>query len=683
VIRGSAIVLLAAVALAVPRVTASGADFVAATANPANSFAAAADFNTVAVSMTDPGTPLHGQVTLAGSAASERGIAAVTFQAQLGAGAWTDACTATVAPYSCSWDTTTVADGSYALRAVATDAAGYARTSAVRSGRVVANTGPAVTLDDPGAYLQGTRTISATATDAGAGVAGLTLYWRRGGTTAWTTLCTGASSPRSCAFDSTTTADGDIELRAGAVDTVGNARFTPTLTRTVDNTAPAVATTDPGTLRGQAAIGATASDGAGTGVSSVTVQYRASGATAWTDVCTDTSAPYSCTLDTAALPDGLYDVRSTAVDGTGLAGTATVLTRRVDNAAPGISTLTDPGTMTGTVTLSGTAADAGSGVASWTVQYRPAGGGAWTDACADTAAPWASCSWNTSAVADGLYDLRAVAADAAGNTTASAVLTTRRVDNAGPAVTLADPGAYLRGAVTLTATATDPVGVASVVFQRKPTGGSTWTTICTTATAPYSCAWTTTGVADGVYDLRAQATDALGHVSAATVSGRTVDNTAPLPADVQAGNGGSTAGRIEAGDWLRFSWTETVSPASIKAGWDGTSTAISIKVIDGNKKDVLEVDDAAGNVQLNVAASAADLALNGDYVSATTVFDGTMVQSGAAITITVGARRSGAVKTATAATMTWKVHPATTDLAGNPIVAAASVTESGAADVDF
>jgi Bacterial Ig domain len=682
VIRGAAIVLLAAVALAVPRVAASGADFAAATANPANSFATAADFNTVAVSMTDPGTPLHGQVTLTGTAASERGIAAVRFQVQLGAGPWTDACTAAGAPYSCSWDSTSAADGTYAMRGVATDTAGYSRTSAIVSGRVVANSGPAVTLADPGPYLQGTKTIGATATDTGAGVAGLTLYWRRAGATAWTTLCTGASSPLSCSLDSSTTADGDIELRAAAVDRVGNTRFTGALTRRVDNTAPTVTTTDPGTMRGQATIGATASDGAGTGVSSVTVQYRASGATTWTNVCTDSSAPYSCMLNTPALPDGLYDLRSTAVDGTGLAGTATVLTRRVDNAAPGTSTLTDPGTMTGTVTLSGTAADAGSGVASWTVQYRPTGGSTWTDACADTTAPWASCSWSTTAVADGLYDLRAVTADAAGNTTASAVLTGRRVDNAGPAVTLADPGAYVRGTVTLTATATDPVGVASVVFQRKPTGGSTWTTICTTGTAPYSCAWSTTGVADGVYDLRAQATDTLGHVSTAIVGGRTVDNTAPAPDDVQAGNGGSTAGRIEAGDWLRFTWTETVSPASVLAGWDGTSTAISVKVIDANKKDTLEVDDAAGTTQLNIAASATDLALNGDYVSATTVFDATMAQSGATITITIGTRRSGAVKTASAAAMSWKVSAATTDLAGNPIVVT-SVTESGATDVDF
>jgi hypothetical protein len=33
--------------------------------------------------------------------------------------------------------------------------------------------------------------------------------------------------------------------------------------------------------------------------------------------------------------------------------------------------------------------------------------------------------------------------------------------------------------------------------------------------------------------------------------------------------------------------------------------------------------------------------------------------------------------------MSWKVSNATTDLAGNAIVAGASVTESGAVDTDF
>src|SRR5205823_8298617 len=60
----------------------------------------------------------------------------------------------------------------------------------------------------------------------------------------------------------------------------------------------------------------------------------------------------------------------------------------------------------------------GSGIGSVTYQYRATGGTSWSNACVATASPW-SCSWNTatSATPDGQYDLQAIAADKAGNTT--------------------------------------------------------------------------------------------------------------------------------------------------------------------------------------------------------------------------------------------------------------------------
>ena len=84
--------------------------------------------------------------------------------------------------------------------------------------------------------------------------------------------------------------------------------------------------------------------------------------------------------------------------------------------------------------------------------------------------------------------------------------------------------------VTLNATGTDTggSGVLNVAIQRAPTGTSTWTTICTDATSPYSCSWNTTGVGDGGYDLRAVTTDNAGNATNSTiVSNRVVDNTAP------------------------------------------------------------------------------------------------------------------------------------------------------------
>src|SRR3954469_23523901 len=86
--------------------SASGADFTASSYSTA-SITTAADFNTVTVSVTDPGTPLTGAVSLAATASSQRGITSVKLQyAATGTTDWVDVCTATVAPYSCPLDTT-------------------------------------------------------------------------------------------------------------------------------------------------------------------------------------------------------------------------------------------------------------------------------------------------------------------------------------------------------------------------------------------------------------------------------------------------------------------------------------------------------------------------------------------------------------------------------------------------
>ena len=83
------------------------------------------------------------------------------------------------------------------------------------------------------------------------------------------------------------------------------------------------------------------------------------------------------------------------------------------------------------------------------------------------------------------------------------------------------------GVVGLSANASDPsTGVQQVVFERSPAGASTWTTIGTDTSAPYAANWNTGAVADGLYDLRAVATDTLGHTTTDVVASRRVDNTA-------------------------------------------------------------------------------------------------------------------------------------------------------------
>jgi hypothetical protein len=637
----------------------SGADFVAASANPSTIIGAATDFNTVAVSLDDPGTPVQGTKTLTATASSERGMADVKFQrAPGGGGAWTTLGTA-------------VADGGYDLRALATDSAGYSRASTVAS-RTVDNLGPTVSLADPGAYLQGTAGLQMDASDT-IGLAASAIEYRAAGSGSWTTVCSDGPYPRTCPLNTTSLADGSYELRATATDTGGHTAVAAR-TRTVDNTAPATSLTDPGTpLRGAATLSASAGDGNGTGVASVAIQYRTSSSGAWTTVCARSSGPYTCSLDTTTLADGLYDLRSVATDGTGLAGISTVIsTRRVDNTAP-TSALTSPGTpLRGTVAVSGTATDGGSGVASWALQYRLSSGGAWTTICTDASSPY-SCPWDTTGIADGLYDLHAVSADSAGNTTTSTAVTSRRVDNTAPAVTLTDPGSPKTGTFTLSATSTDAgSGVTSVVFQRRVTGTTTWTTLCTDNASPYTCSYDSTTQPDNAYDFQAVATDGAGNTASSLVGARLTNNTTPTPTDVNADNGTGTVGLAESGDTIEFDFNEPLQPASVMTGWNGSAgTAVTVRILDNGNTDTFEIWNAANTAQTRLTAGGDVVAKK--LVSANLTFNATIAQpSPGAYVITLGAVRSGSAASATLATsinLGWPAAAGFLDLAGTASVA--------------
>ena len=443
---------------------------------------------------------------------------------------------------------------------------------------------------------------------------------------------------------------------------------------------------DPGTpLRGNVTLSANAASDRG--IASVTFQVSAAGANGWGTVCTATAVPYSCTWSTTTVSDGLVDVRALGVDTAGYARSDAVASRRVDNTAP-TATIVNPGSpLRGSVTLSTGSSDSGSGLASVRYEYRVSPAGSWTTACTGTTTPF-SCSWNTTSVVDGSYDLRAVATDAAGNADASAAVTARSVDNTAPSgVTLVDPGSPLRGSVPLSGTALDAgSGIASMRFQYAPAGTTAWTDACVATSAPYSCSWATAGVADGLYDMRALATDVAGNTaSSATIANRRVDNTAPRATDVQGANGG-TGGKLDAGDTLTLSYSETMAPGTILAGWSGASTAVTVRVTNSSTKDLLAVWNATGTARVALTSSTQDLQLNNNWVTGNVTYNATMVQSGANVVVTIGAVVSGAGNVATGVTGTtaiaWAPSTAATDIAGNACSATAA-TESGAADRDF
>jgi RHS repeat-associated protein len=142
----------------------------------------------------------------------------------------------------------------------------------------------------------------------------------------------------------------------------------------------------------------------------------------------------------------------------------------------------------------------------------------------DTAAPWAA-SWSSTSVIAGAHSLTARATDDAGNVKTSAARSVTVDNSAAPAVALSAPasGASVKGTVTVSATASDDVGVSSVEFyvddQR----------IGSDSTAPFSAAWNTLDVVDPAYDgphvLLAKAYDAGGQVTTSTARTVTTTNT--------------------------------------------------------------------------------------------------------------------------------------------------------------
>jgi uncharacterized protein (TIGR03118 family) len=97
-------------------------------------------------------------------------------------------------------------------------------------------------------------------------------------------------------------------------------------------------------------------------------------------------------------------------------------------------------------------------------------------------------------------------------------------DTVAPKVTLANSPGTVSGTVALSATASDNVGVVSVKFLAG-------TALVGTATkTPFTVQWNTTTVANGAYQLTAEAADAAGNTTTSAPVAVTVSNTAAAPA---------------------------------------------------------------------------------------------------------------------------------------------------------
>ncbi len=191
--------------------------------------ATAPDIVAPTVALTAPTGTVSGTVAVTADAADNVGVAQVEFFAGT-----TSLGVDTTAPYSVNWDTTTAANGSVSLTAVAKDAFGNSTTSAAVA-VTVSNvppppdiTPPTVTLTAPAGTVSGTVAVTATAAD---NVAVTQVEFFAGATT----LGVDTTAPYAVNWNTTTVANGNVSLTAMARDAAANTTTSDPVVVTVSN----------------------------------------------------------------------------------------------------------------------------------------------------------------------------------------------------------------------------------------------------------------------------------------------------------------------------------------------------------------------------------------------------------------------------------------------------------------
>jgi len=182
------------------------------------------------VGITSPlnSASVSGVVTVSVNASDNVGVTKVEFYVN-GLLKGTD----TASPYAFSWDTTSLAAGTYTLMAKAYDAAGNVNQSSSTVNVVKDTIAPAVTMTSPAnnATLSGTVTVSSSASDN----VGVTLveFYSNG-----VLLYASNVAPYNYNWDTTKVANGNYSLYSIAKDNAGNTKQSSSVTVTVNNAVP-------------------------------------------------------------------------------------------------------------------------------------------------------------------------------------------------------------------------------------------------------------------------------------------------------------------------------------------------------------------------------------------------------------------------------------------------------------
>jgi hypothetical protein len=190
----------------------------------------------------------------------------------------------------------------------------------------------------------------------------------------------------------------------------------------------------------------------------------------------------------------------------------------------------------------------------------------------DATSPY-SYSWDTTTATNASHSLTTKAYDAAGNIGTSAGVSVT-VNNTAPdttapttAVTAPAAGATVSGAVSITGSASDNVGVTSVEFYVDGVlKGSD-------ATSPYAYSWDTTTATNASHSLTTKAYDAAGNVGTSAAVSVTVNNPVSGELIVNGGFETNTTPWVRATNYL---WTGSSTVAHTGTGYAYAGTVNSI-----------------------------------------------------------------------------------------------------------
>ncbi len=295
----------------------------------------------------------------------------------------------------------------------------------------------------------------------------------------------------------------------------------------------------------------------------------ASGTTSW-----------SYDWDTTTVSNGQYTIHAKSYDGQNYSN-ETSITVTVDNLinnppTVSISSPSEGATVSGTITISGTASDPDEGDSIERVEVQ-IDGGSWIATSGTTS--W-SYNWDTTTVSNGQHTISARSYD--GEDHSTIVSRSVTVDNPiappnnSPTVSISNPttGTTVSGTVTITGTASDPDGNETLTKVEVRIDSDSWKTV--TGTTSWNYDWDATTVSNGEHTINAKSYDGKDYSEEASITvtvNNPIPNNPPVVSISHPSNGSTVSGTV------------TISGNASDSDGNETLVRMEIRIDSGNWKN--------------------------------------------------------------------------------------------------